>query len=74
MSKRKAYYIPPPYYHPAMYALKLFRQGNIDLGDAIRISYRSFTDPKASDHISPKVFNQKQLKTYIFHWLRRNAE
>ena len=74
MSKRKAYYIPPPYYHPAMYALKLFRQGNIDLGDAIRISYHSFTDPKAPDHISPKVFNQKQLKTYIFHWLRRNAE
>lgn len=74
MSKRKAYFIPPPYYHPAMYALKLFRQGGYDLGDAIRISYRSFTDPKAKDRISPTVFNQKQLKTYIFHWLRRNAE
>lgn len=67
--KHKPFIIPPPYYEPAMYAIKLFRHG-YHLGEAIRLSYNSYTDPSLEHPLTPYDLNKNKLTEYIFKWLR----
>lgn len=67
---RHPYRIPSPYSKPALYAIKLFRNTNMHLADAVEVSYTSFTSDKHDPDCIPKSkLDIKQLRKHVNRWL-----
>ena len=67
---RHHYRIPKPYAKPAHYAIKVFRNTNMHLTDAVEVAINSFTsDRKDPDYIPKKDLDPKQLRKHINRWL-----
>ena len=67
---RHPYRIPSPYAKPAHYAIKLFRNTNMHLSDAVEVAYTSFTaDRHAPDYIPKSKLDIRQLRKHVNRWL-----
>lgn len=67
---RHSYRIPKPYNKPAYYAIKVFRNTNMHLSDAVEIAIKSFTSDRSDpDYIPKKDLDPKQLRKHINRWL-----
>lgn len=67
---RHEYRIPKPYAKPVFYAIKLFRNTDMHLSDAVEASYNSFTSDRSDpDYIPKSKLDIKQLRRHVTRWL-----
>lgn len=69
MNDHNNYWIPKNYYHPAMFALQLFRKSG-QFNSSVDAAYYAFTaDLSSPDYIPPSKLNRNKLSQHLLKYI-----